>query len=958
MSFKWREKNKTQWHTWEDFDELLEIINTCDGKVVDPDWLNDEIAVVGELSLSRRFIDIYLSKEIVENPNNSSLAFYLGITKGQPVSYPDGMAASQARNSFPDIDLDMQDSMREAVMDRTRDKYGAERTAQIVTFGEIGAKKAVRDVCRVLDRPYDLGDRLSKAMPPAVFGIAPSLKKCMEHPEFRMLYDSDEEAKEIVDTAFGIEGLWRNTGIHAAGFLIADDDITNYVPIMQAGEGKPVATQWDMSWTEKCGLLKVDFLGLKNLSIVSKCIENVKETQDIDIGNPYELLSGDLDPGVFHALSAGENLGVFQMEGGGFRDLMMDLKPSTLNDISAMLALYRPGPMGSNVHKEYAARKNGLKPVKYLHPLLKPILKDTYGLLLYQEQLLEITKSVAGKDAFEADEFRSIVGKKKLDKMAGQRDSFIDGCVNFGGLRRADAEQLFNEIEHHAAYSFNKSHCLTGETLLRGGNGTLISIHEIIPEIHADRDVAIYSYDTDTGEYFVNNCIDYVYEGSQDVFEIEFQDGSKIKATMGHKFLCEFDLEYRTLTEIVASGFKIVTISDRGKERHPHKIKTLMPKGEQHVYSLCMEAPHHNYVLANGLVSKNSVSYGFLSYITTYLRINYPIEYMAACLSSSADKEDKMRLYLNGCRSMGITVDRPSLKHSGHDFTIKGDKILYGLDGIAGFGDSITDSIISGRNEEDPYKNIFDLMRRGNADILNKKILLTLIKSGGLDEILVLSEYESEMLHRDKIDLLFYEGLQLGVFLGDHPFAELEYLVYGKVSHTIDEAYNCPTGTPVTVAGVVTAVEKKTTRAKQRMFILDIEDDGRSIEVVVFSRFAETLSESPFKKGDLIVMSGKVKSAFMADESEGAPEVTLTMEAVEVIDYSEDSNILPPIYLRSEKELDSYRLEKMVGIIDNANGSSPVFLELKIEGGKKVVIKFNKTTSLSSKEVLQQLIEV
>ena len=389
----------------------------------------------------------------------SIVSYCLEITQLNPLKHnlPFERFLVPGRRSLPDIDLDVDDRHRDKLIQYTRDKYGHDHTAQIITFSEIGAKSAIKDVARVLNYPFELGQKINDAMPPALFGVTKTLDECLATEEFKRLYDTDPDVHKVVDLAQQFEGLWRQTGVHAAGLVVADNPIIEYMPVMQKGEDAPIVTQWDMDRVEQCKLLKIDFLGLRNLSMVDIAFEHIKENHGRSWDNVWSLVD-ESDPEVFAELARGMNNIVFQLESPGMRKLMVSMKPSSIDDVAALLALYRPGPMASNVHNEYVERKHKRKPVVYMHPKLEPILKSTYGLLLYQEQLLNIATQIAGFTIGEADALRKAVGKKRPEEMVKMRVKFIDGCISHSGWSEQLSTQLFNEIEHHASYSFSANH--------------------------------------------------------------------------------------------------------------------------------------------------------------------------------------------------------------------------------------------------------------------------------------------------------------------------------------------------------------------------------------------------------------------------------------------------------------------------------------------------------------------
>jgi DNA polymerase-3 subunit alpha len=537
------------------------------------DRLDYEIKVIKDMGFPNYFMVItdivnWAKKQgIMMGPGRGSVAgslvaYCLKITEVNPLQF--NLLFERflvpGRISMPDVDIDIDDRYRDRVIDYARDKYGHEYTAKICNFSQIKAKNAVKDVARVLGYPYAKGDEISKAMPPDLFGKSKSLDECLETEQFRNLYETDPDVKIIVDKAKGIEGSYRQTGIHAAGLIMADKPVMEYVPVMREGETEPVKTQFDMHIIELCKLLKFDFLSLRNLNIIDICLKEIKRMRGKDLGSVWKLPLDDKP--TYEALSKGLNVGAFQLESEGIRELTIRLKPSAFTDIMAILALYRPGPMGSNVHIKYAERKWGREPVTYLHPSLEPILNETYGLLLYQEQLIRIAQHVAGFSISEADDMRKVVGKKLADKMPLFREKFTQGCINTVGMNELIAGRLFDEIAHHADYSLSSNH---------------------------------------------------------------------------------------------------------------------------------------------------ACAYGMITYVTAYLKTHYPAEFMAATLSTVQDNKERLRMYLQACRSMNISVRPPSINKSLMDFSVlDNNEILYGLNAIRGLGDVAVKTLVECRSE--PYGSIYDFL--------------------------------------------------------------------------------------------------------------------------------------------------------------------------------------------------------------------------------------------------------
>ncbi len=375
------------------------------------------------------------------------------------------------RKQMPDIDMDFDERYRSDVMRYAAEKYGSDRVAQVVTFSTIKARAAVRDAARVLGKPYAVGDRIAKAMPPLVMGRDTPLHACMTltegHEEgyaaaadLRTMSDTDPDAKEVIGVALGLEGLRRQDGIHAAAVVISRDPLTDYLPVQRkpdAGgnpEDAPIVTQYEMHGVEELGLLKMDFLGLRNLSVIERTLDLVEAATgtrpDID-GVPLD------DEPTLEMLRRADSIGVFQLEGTAMRQTLRSLAPTSFDDVAALVALYRPGPMAANMHRDYPELKNGRKELTYLHPDLEPILKDTYGLMLYQESVMRVAQKFAGYSLEEADNLRKACGKKIRAMIAAEREKFVAGCVEQGYGEKLGTD-LFDIIEPFADYAFNKSH--------------------------------------------------------------------------------------------------------------------------------------------------------------------------------------------------------------------------------------------------------------------------------------------------------------------------------------------------------------------------------------------------------------------------------------------------------------------------------------------------------------------
>jgi len=387
----------------------------------------------------------------------SMVTYLAGITNVNPIEYglPFERFLNPERPSPPDIDMDFADNRRDEMIEYARQKYGADKVAQIGTFGTMMARGAVRDVARALGYPYSTGDRIARLMPFGSQGFPMTIDRAFEMiPELKDIYQKEDDVREVIDMARKIEGCARHISVHAAGVIISPTDITDYVPLQYDPKGeRKIITQYDMYSVEDAGLLKFDFLGLKNLSILADTVDRIRAIEEklIDPENiPLD------DPKTFSILARGETEGLFQLNGEAMTKFLMELKPSTIHDINAMVALYRPGPM--QFIPEFIKRKHNPSLIKYLDMALAPILERTYGVLVYQDDLLLIAKDIAGYTWGEVDKFRKAVGKKIPKEMVAQKEKFIDGCISHSNWPHKKAVELWTWIEPFAAYGFNKAH--------------------------------------------------------------------------------------------------------------------------------------------------------------------------------------------------------------------------------------------------------------------------------------------------------------------------------------------------------------------------------------------------------------------------------------------------------------------------------------------------------------------
>ena len=745
----------------------------------------------------------------------SIVSYALGITSVDPLKY--GLIFERFLNieriSMPDIDIDFCFERRNEVIDYVSGKYGQDHVAQIVTFGTMAARGAIRDVGRVQRMPLPEVDRIAKLIP---FGPDMTIEKALSSvKELRGLYENDERVKNLLDTAQSLEGLSRHASVHAAGVVISEKPLTEYVPLQKLDENV-IVTQYPMGDLEKIGLLKMDFLGLRNLTMIAHCIELVKKTrgEEIDIEKiPFD------DPKTYGLLSSGETMGVFQLESRGMRSLIKDLRPSTFEEIIALLALYRPGPLESGMVEDYVKRKHREVPVKYDLPELQPILRETHGVILYQEQVMQIASAVAGFSMGQADLLRRAMGKKKSKEMQMQKEFFVEGAVK-RGVSKHKATELFNLCAKFAGYGFNKSH---------------------------------------------------------------------------------------------------------------------------------------------------STAYGVISYQTAYLKANYPVEFMAALLTSIMGNTDKVTAYVGECQRMKIKILPPDINESERNFTVTREGIRFGLSAVKNVGLAAIDSMIEAKEKGGPFASLTDFCQRIDNRAVNKKVIESLIKAGAFSSFGIGRAYQLSVLGRvlQKVaaeqkerangqEMLFeiqstVAGLQspvennveieeyppeqllrmekelLGLYISSHPLEYVRDSLEGQTNTRVADISDMREGESVKIGGLLSDVRRLTTRKGDMMLVGRIEDMSGSIGLVVFPRTYEKCS-TLLNNDEVVIVRGRVNRDMRTDEFNVVAESVEPMEELEKI---------RSLHIELVGVKDKKVLARMKEILQFFRGQDPVYIRMD---GRRVAL--------------------
>lgn len=673
----------------------------------------------------------------------SMVSYVLGITDIDPLKY--GLIFERflnpERKSMPDIDIDFCYNRRQEVIDYVKGHYGNDHVSQIITFGRLKARAVIRDVGRVFELPIPFVDKIAKLIPSKAKNIKAALETEQELLE---LYRQDNDVKRLIDTAQELEGLARHSGIHAAGVVISKHPLIDCAPLY-ATNGQDISTQYEMKNLEQIGLLKMDFLGLRTLTVMDDAVNFIKQNRGVELDLSAIPLDDKVTAGL---LQKGQTVGVFQLESEGMKKIVMDLQPECFEDLIPLVALYRPGPLGSGMVDDFIACRHKKKKIEYKHPMLEPILNETYGVILYQDQVMKISNELAGFSMGQADLLTRAMGKKKHDVMAKQKEFFIEGSVK-NGVPAKIAEEIFDLMAYFAGYGFNKAH---------------------------------------------------------------------------------------------------------------------------------------------------STCYAYIVYQTAFLKANYPVEFMAALLTSIMDKSDKVSIFISECKKMGIKVLPPHVNESKFEFGVKGDNILFGLGGIKNVGQGAIESIVDARNKNGNFTGLFDFCKKVDLRLVNRRVLENLIYAGAFDglganraqlinaidqaieygqqiqrekgrgQIQLFSLDTAEIIPPTIINMeefpygkfLSLEKEALGFYLSGHPLNPYESKLRKIVSSTSENLVKLKDRTKVTVGGLVVQIRKTITKKNEPMAHLMIEDLSGELDVLVFPKSYKEFSHL-FIEDKILIFQGELR---------------------------------------------------------------------------------------------------
>lgn len=662
----------------------------------------------------------------------SLVLFCLKITKLDPIKFDllFERFLNTERISWPDIDIDFAHTRRREVFEYIISKYGRERTGKIGTNQTFKARGAIRFCVKHLDpcddfgtgekRSFILSDEIAKSVP---FDPKIKLKDAYgQSPELMAFRNQHPRIFEIAET---VEGVSTRPSVHAAGIVAAPGNIEDFVPLhtTSGGQGKTreICTQYAMEDLEEIGLVKFDILGLNTLTVIDRCLGLIKDKY-FDIKIDIDDIPLD-DPATLKLFRDGKTDGVFQMESYGMKKLLQDMNVDSIDDVIAANALYRPGALQAEAHIKYANCKNGRESIETIQEEVDEVLAPTYGQIVYQEQVMHISKIVAGFTGGQADSLRKAIGKKKGKIFKELKEEFFEGSEKLKKITKRQAEDIWQKFEFFGGYAFNKS--LYHNTLVRlvnGGSKRICDFQE------GDK---VWCFN---GKKKVPTDVVALHDhGFLDMFEVEFDDGAKVKCSINHKFLTPHGMQ--PLHAILEQKLEVYSNNDRADSRcvSLREVVSVQPVGEGHVYDLEVAHPTHNFILANGLVTSNSHSaaYGLIAYQTAYLKCHYPIEFMVATLTVEAmdQKHDNVEEYIKVCKRAGIEILPLDVNKSQTVFTEEDKNIRRSLISVKGVGSKAADNI----SETQPYNDLEDFCMKTDGSVLNTAVVGALAEVGAFN---------------------------------------------------------------------------------------------------------------------------------------------------------------------------------------------------------------------------------
>ena len=808
----------------------------------------------------------------------SLLSYLLGITALDPIEH--GLLFERflnpERESMPDIDIDFSEQMRAEMIEYTINKYGRDHVANICNFGTLAAKLAVKDVGRVLGYEWEyLNDEIAKAFPDEQ-GI--SLEEALEESEKLQYYK--EQHPKLFKIASKLEGKPRQPGTHASAVVITPEPVTNYTPLATSkGE---VVTQTEMHDSEDLGMLKMDFLGLNNITLIEDTINFIHERDDLDkfdfvptIENIWDLPLGDKEVYENIYCEADTN-GIFQVSSQLFKRLLDKMQPKEFENIVALVSIGRPGPLDAGIVDDYCDCLHGEKEPEYPHGDLKPVLEESFGSMIYQEQVMKTAQVIADYSLGDADILRRGVGKKIPEVIEKEKPRFIKGAKKLGYSEEL-AKHLFQLIDYFSGYGFNK--CVSKDTVIERASGnqyspaklTIEEFYEIWnsktstgKKYRGKRGVKILSFDSD-GRVRPRKVKNVYKTDVKPVYKITLSDGSNIKATKDHKFFTE-EGKWKKLEELSGKDLLLVKgdYEDTQSQDYPvkpTKIENIEYVGEEQTYDLEMESNYemgHNYI-ANDIVTHNShaTGYAIISYVTAYLKHYFPAEFYASLMSIEAEKsgeECDIQSYFADCYAREIDILPPDVNESGEKFTAIDGKIKLGLNTIDGIGDKTMQEIIENR----PYKGVTDMYKKTNNSVVDSTAFTSLIKSGAFDSVNnnrkeLLDKYRTLRKFGSPRQSLFGEKIETT----EDDIIQMEIESIGvSISYPSDWDM-CKPGDIIEVQGeVVKAKEAKTRKDNKLMCFGKLETKRNEIDLVVFNN-AYIPNHDLFQKGFKLKLEGK-----------------------------------------------------------------------------------------------------